>query len=118
MKILLPVQLNPISRRKDKSVKLSYETRELSPEETLTLMSMEGEEGWVLFSSNQDIKEEEIPEANADLGQKTQSTRIRSCLYKLYMQEVHAQTFLGTFENYYKDKTELYITFLKEKIND
>lgn len=117
-KIILPVCLNPISRRKDKSVKMGFETRELTPEETLTLMAMEGEEGWILFSSNQDIKEEEIPDANADLGQKTQSTRIRSCLYKLYMQETQAQTFLGTFENYYKTKTEVYIEFLKAKIND
>ncbi len=118
MKVTLPVSLNPISRRKDKSVKLGFETRELSPEETLTMMAMEGEEGWMVFSSNNDIKEEEIPEANADLGQKTQSTRIRACLYKLYMQETQKQTYIGTFENYYKDKTEKYIEFLKEKIND
>lgn len=118
MKTLLPVQLNPISRRKDKSVKLSFETRELTPEETLTLMAMEGEEGWILFSSNQDIKEEEIPDANADLGQKTQSTRIRSCLYKLFMQDVNEKKYLGTFENYYKDKTEKIIEHYKSLIRD
>ena len=61
MKIILPTILNPISRRKDKSVKLSMETRELSPSEILTLMSMEGEERWLMFSSNkEELKDEEL----------------------------------------------------------
>lgn len=119
MKILLPVQLNPISRRKDKSVKLSVETRELTPQETLTIMSLEGEEGWMLLSTNRDeVKEEDIPEVNAELNQKSQSERIRAVLYKLYLQDTKEQKFLGTFETYYKDKTEKFIEFLKGKINE
>ena len=47
----LPVQLNPVSRRKDRSVKLSFETRELKPSEILSLMSFEGAEMWLLLSS-------------------------------------------------------------------
>ncbi len=118
MKITLPVQLNPISRRKDKSVKLSYETRELTPQETLTLMSMEGAEGWLLFSSNEDIREEEIPKGNSELETKSQSQRIKAVLYKLYMQDTTEQKFIGSFESYYQDKTEKFITFLKDKINE
>lgn len=113
MKILLPVQLNPISRRKDKSIKLSFETRELTPDETLTLMSMEGEEGWILFSSNPEISEGEIPQENAELNQKSQAERIRAVLYKLYVQDTQNQKYIGTFPNYYKEKTEKYIEFLK-----
>ena len=116
MKITLPVQLNPISRRKDKSVKLSYETRELTPEETLTLMSMEGEEGWLVYSSNNDIKPEDIPEVNAELDTKSQSERIKAVLYKLYIQDTASSKFIGTFDNYYKQKTEKYIEHLKSKI--
>jgi len=119
MKILLPIQLNPISRRKDKSVKLSVETRELTPQETLTLMSLEGEEGWMLLSTNKDeIKEEDVPEVNAELNQKSQAERIRAVLYKLYLQDTKEQKFLGTFETYYKEKTEKFIEFLKGKINE
>ena len=119
MKITLPVSLNPISRRKDKSVKLSVETRELSPQETLTLMSLEGEEGWMILSTNQeDLKEEYIPKVNAELNQKSQAERIRAVLYKLYLQDTKEQKFLGTYETYYKEKTEKFIEFLKGKINE
>jgi len=117
MKITLPVQLQPISRRKDRSVLLKFETRELYPEEVLTMMSMEGSEGWLLFSSNDDIKEEEIPEANAELESKSQSQRIKAVLYKLYIHESNKGTYLGTFENYYKIKTEKYIEHLKSKLD-
>lgn len=119
MKILLPVSLNPISRRKDRSVKLSYETRELTPDETLTLMSMEGEEGWLLFSTNQDVViEDNIPQENAELNQKSQAERIRAVLFKLYMQDTQQQKYIGTFPNYYREKTEKYIEFLKEMIKE
>jgi len=118
MKITLPVQLNPISRRKDKSVKLSFETRELTPTETMTLMSMEGEEGWIVFSSNQDIKEEDIPQVNAELETKSQSERIRAVLYKLYLQETKKLAFVGSWESFYKEKTEKVIEKYKSLIDE
>ena len=117
-KVLLPVQLNPISRRKDKSVKLSYETRELNAEETMLLMSMEGEEGWLMFSTNNNIKEEEIPQEDADLGGKTQSQRMKAVLYKLYIQDTESKIFVGSFESYYKDRMEKLLEMLKAKIKD
>ena len=119
MKVLLPVQLNPISRRKDRSVKLSYETRELSPQEIMTLMSMENEEGWLLFSTNRDeVQEDDIPEEDAELNQKSQSERIKSVLYILYNQDVQNQKYVGTFQNYYREKTEKYLEHLKSFILD
>lgn len=111
--------LNPISRRKDKSVKLSLETRELSPSEILTLMSMEGEEGWLMFSSNQDeLKEEDLPKENSELNQKTQSQRLRAVIYRLYLQETEKKQFVGTYENFYKERMEKLITFLKGKLDE
>ena len=117
MIIKLPAQLNPISRRKDKSVKLSYETRELTPSETMTLMSMEGEEGHLLFSTN-DIKEEEIPKGNAELGSKTQSERMKAVLYKLYLQDTTDLKFIGDFPAYYKNKTEMVIEKYKSLLKE
>lgn len=118
MIIKLPVQLNPISRRKDRSVKLSFETRELQPSEIIMLMSMEQEEGWLLFSSNDDIKDSEIPEVNAELETKTQSQRMKAVLYKLYLQDTKNQKYVGTFENYYKIKTEMVIEKYKSLIEE
>ncbi len=116
-KITLPVSLNPISRRKDKSVKLSYETRELTPAETMTLMSMEGSEGWLVFSQNE-IQESEIPQGNAELESKSQAQRTRAVLYKLYIQETKKQNFVGSWESFYKDKTEKVIEKYKSLLDE
>ncbi len=117
--IKLPVQLNPISRRKDRSVKLSYETRELSPEETLTLMSMEGAEGWLLFSSQEaEIDLGDVPNDKAEIGTKTHSERLRSVLYVWYKQSIADLSFIGEFDAFYKAKLEKIIEGVKSKLND
>ena len=117
--IKLPVQLNPISRRKDRSVKLSYETRELSPEETLTLMSMEGAEGWLLFSSQEaEIDLGDVPNEKAEIGTKTYSERLRSVLYVWYLQCIADQSFIGEFAEFYKVKLEAIINGVKTKLHD
>lgn len=117
MKTLLPVSLNPISRRKDKSVKMSFETRELNPEETMTLMAMEGEEGWMLFSTNsEEVKEEFIPEERAEVDEKTPSERLRAVMFVWWKQESEAGRYIGTFENFRRDKIERYIEGIKSKL--
>lgn len=115
MKILLPVQLNPISRRKDKSVKISLETRELGHDEILMLMVLEGQEMWMSLSTN----EQELPEApqeNAEIEGKSPATRLRNVLYILYKKAVEDGLFVGIFDSYYKDRMEKIIEQLKLKI--
>ena len=117
MQILLPVQLNPISRRKDKSIKLSLETRELATDELLTLMSFEGQEAWMSLAFNK----EQLPEApteNAEIETKSHAQRLRSVLYILYKQAVKKGKYVGTFDSYYAEQMERYITKLKELIED
>lgn len=115
MQIILPAQLNPISRRKDKSLKLSFETRELQADETMTLMSLEGIEGWITFSPNSEAIE--IPEENAKLDTKTESQRMRSVLYRLYLQDTQASKFTGLFQSYYSERMEKLIQLLKDKLD-
>jgi len=117
MQILLPVQLNPISRRKDKSVKLSLETRELGTDEILTLMSMEGQEAWCSLAFNT----ESLPEApteNAEIEKKSYSQRERAVYYILFNQAVKKGKYVGTFDSYYGEQMERYITKLKDLIED
>lgn len=115
-KILLPASLNPISRRKDKSVKLSFETRELSPEETLSLMALEGSEMWICMSPNQ--AEAEVPDGlgNVELGEKSPSERLRNVLFVWYKQEVEANKYVGIFDNFRKEKMEKIIEGVKSKL--
>lgn len=115
-KIVLPAQLNPISRRKDKSVKLSLETRELTPEETLTLMSIEGAEMWLCLAPEE--SELEIPEEKVSLDEKSPSERLRSVLFVWYKQltEKNPPQYLGTFENFRKEKMEWIIEQVKKRL--
>jgi hypothetical protein len=113
MKITLPVQLSPISRRRDRSVKLSFDTRELNSSEILSLMAIEGQEMWLLLAPNELF--DEVPEVNADLENKTESQRQRSVLYLLYKQALK-KGYIGTFNAYYSQQMERIIEQLKSKI--
>ena len=115
MKITLPVQLNPVSRRKDKSVKLSFETRELNHEEIMTLMAMEGMEMWLVLSSNSN--DLEIPSEEAHVEEKSPAYRLRSVLYVLYKKMVDNGKYVGPFENFYRERMEISIQKLKDSIN-
>jgi len=119
MKIILPVQLNPVSRRKDHSVKLSFETRELQPSEILSLMSFEGSEMWLLLSSQEsEIDHSDIPNHKPELGTKSRSERLRDVLFVWFKQSVEAQTFIGDFDTFLNLKLDSIIDGVKTKLHD
>lgn len=112
--ITLPVQLNPISRRKDKSVKLSLETRELNHGEILTLMSLEGQEMWMCLAPN--AEQLEIPKERAEVDEKSPSERLRNVLFVYYKQETEAGRYVGLFDTFKREKYEKLIEFIKGKL--
>lgn len=114
-KVILPAVLNPISRRKDKSVKLSFETRELASSETLALMALEGSEMWLCLAPNQE--QIEIPEESAHVDEKSPSERLKSVLFVWYKQEVDAKRYVGLFENFRRERMEKIIEGVKSKLN-
>lgn len=114
MKIILPAILNPISRRKDKSVKLSFETRELGSDEILSLMSLEGNEMWLCVAPNEN--EIEIPEEKAEVEEKSASERLRGVLFVWFKQESDKGKFIGTFETFKREKMEAIIEGVKKKL--
>lgn len=115
MKVVLPVILNPISRRKDKSVKLSFETRELAPDEALALMNLEGSEGWLHFGPNEKAS---LPTEIAIVDElKSPSERLRNALYRLFLQEKQKNKVIGLFDTYYKDQMEKYIAHTLSKLD-
>lgn len=117
--IILPVQLNPISRRKDRSVKLSLETRELQPSEILALMALEGAEMWAMLShQSENLTHESLPNAKPELGIKSRSERLRDVIFIWYKQSVKEQTFVGDFETFYNIKFDSIIDGVKTKLHD
>ena len=54
----------------------------------------------------------EIIRVDKEVESKSQGQRIRAVLFLLWKQENEP----GSFEEYYRDKTEKYIEFLKERL--
>lgn len=106
----LPAQLDNLSLRKDGSVLLKFETRELSAQEMMMVLGFRNTEGWLLFSQNSEMK---APEGNAHLDTKSPSERLRDVLFVLYKQEGETTT----FETFYNEKMEKLINMIKSKLN-
>lgn len=114
-KITLPVLfVNPVFKV-DGSVKLVFETRELSGVDIAVLADYRQKEGWLLFAANE-LKGEDaaIPDEKADsmTNQKTQAQRLRSVIYRLWEQNGKK----GDSETYYKTTLERVIEQFKEKL--
>ena len=118
-KIILPAVLKPITRKVDKSVKLSFDSREISPEEALALMALEGSEMWLCMSAEQKDAESIPDDLGAiEIGEKTVGQRMRSVMFILYKQEVAKGKYIGIFDNFYKERMEKLIQLMKDKIDD
>lgn len=115
--ILLPAYIENITTRKDKTVKITLGTQELSPlkaGELFTLLN----QLTVTYISPKEISQKEIDQVDKldpEFSGKSQSQRIRGVLYKLWEQNPEGYK---DFETYYRGKTDLYIEHLKSKIQN
>lgn len=109
----VPAQVTDIRPKADKSVKLSFETRELRGEEAALLFDNLQGEGWLVFSPNsKGITEEEIPKDIAYNGAKSQSKRLRDVIYVYWKQQGEN----GDFETFYRVTLEKLIEHIKSKL--
>lgn len=99
MQITLPAILNNFSPKKDGSVTIKFDTRELTAEEYMLILGFRNSEGWLMFSQNKEFK---VPEEEANLDLKSPSELLRDALYVRY-KEKKATT---TFQTYYNEKME------------
>ena len=114
MKLLLPATINPPRFRKDRSISISFDSRELTTEEIVIIMNFQNQEGWLCFAPNtEDIN---IPEERAEVGDKTYSERLRDVLYVLYKQRTESGKYTGIFESFRKTKMEQIIDEVKKKL--
>ena len=103
-----------VRSRKDRSYSLSFDTRELDGTDAAALLSLHQTEGWLIFSPTEDVDEQDIPKekANAGLGTKTPSQRLRAVLFVWWEQKGKP----GDFEDFYRSKVETLIEIVKEKL--
>lgn len=99
-----------IRSKKDRSLGLSISTPELSTQEKALFMEIQGINVELIIKPT-DIERYEEYQIDTDLNQKTQSERIRNVLFILWKQDPQ-----GEFPEFYKQKTEKYIEWLKSKI--
>lgn len=97
----------------DGSLSLTLHTPELTPTEKVELMTLQNIVCEALISPKEGLISETV-EVDSDIEKKTQSERIRSVIFLLWRQEGQK----GEFSDYYKRKTEKYIEFLKNKLDD
>jgi hypothetical protein len=113
--VQLPVLIDGLSTRKDGSIKIVMETRELGHDDSATLFELRGAEAWAIISPSE-IKEEDVklPTEKPDpaVGQKTPSQRLRAVLYR-YWEQHNSGT---DFESFYRIKLEQIIDKFKEKL--
>lgn len=114
-KIALPVLFVKPVFKSDGSVKLEFETRELSGVDIAVLADYRMKEGWLMFAANEkELDEAEVPDekANPMIGQKTQAQRLRGVIYRLWEQSGKK----GDSEAYYRSVMESLIDQLKERL--
>lgn len=103
--------INSIRSRRDGSLGFSAETPELTSEEKVAFMNLQGQSLNALFEPTEYPIVDEI-EIDRDVDNKTQSQRIRSVLFLIWKQQGEH----GDFRDFYHAKTEKYINYLKEKL--
>ena len=101
----------------DKTLQLTFETREPEPGTVAKIQSSLLMPGFIVFKPDEflqrEIEEIDKLRLEVDDNRKSQSMRIRSHLYRLW--ERHNEGFTD-FEMYYNHYTEKYINHLKTKL--
>ena len=92
----------------EKQTGFSAETPELTTEEKVAWMELQGKNLTALFSPD-DYSDAPVLEVNKEIKTKTQASRIRNTLFVLWKQLGEQ----GRYEDFYNDKTEKYINNIK-----
>jgi len=111
--IKLNTVLNSASSRKDRSMRLSLETPELTTTERAEIMELQGI-NLDTYLKPLDTEPEGIVTIDADINVKSQSQRFRSVLFLLWKQNGAN----GDFQDFYRNEYEKIISHYKLKIEE
>jgi hypothetical protein len=118
--LLIPCAIESVSTRRDKTLKVVIGTQELSPAKAAELlnqwasgigvMAFKGES----FSFNDEEVLKSIKIDAEEMGSKTPSQRLRSCLYVLFERNAEGHQ---DFNSYYASMMEKFIDMVKKRID-
>ena len=113
--ILIGGQIESISTRKDKTIKITIGSQELTPNQSTDIFLLNQAFCYIGFKIEPFTQSEEVLIAGlkSEINQKTPSQRLRSILYKLYEQDNKGYKDFGTF---YAVEMERIIEHYKTKL--
>lgn len=112
-----PIVVTTVRRRKDKSISFNAETPEVTDEEALVFMSLQGVNSVALIQPS-DEPELEVIEVDGDLQTKTLSQRLRAVLYVLLEKRLRRKPTQQEWNQFYTNQMEASIQKLKGKIEE
>lgn len=111
----VPAALEGVSFLKDGGVSVRFHTHELEVSEKTAISDFYQQFGWLLFTAEeQDVNSLELEQIRKDTGGKSPSQRLRAVLYVAYQQSGQSDK---TFDQYYGEKMEQFITHIKAKLD-
>ena len=112
-KFTAAAQLTNIQSKADRTWKLTFNTQELG-EDAAMLTELLMDQGWLLFSPNDDFTEEDVPEVKAETGlkDKTPGERLRAVLYVYWKQRGGNKT----WEQFYLEQMGRLTELIKDKL--
>ena len=116
--LLLPAILESYRSLKDKTMKIVFETNELTPQQLIEIVNNSQKFGFLAFKEDEFKNEEKLlleglKSDYEDKG-KSQSTRLRNVLYVNWQQD---NLDYGIFNDYYNHHLEKLITHYKNKLD-
>jgi hypothetical protein len=116
-KVILPVYVSSVKTLADRSLNMTLNTQELTPEQYAGLFQLHGTKGYALLSTVPIDNFNELDgmdlEAMPNGKAKTQSSRIRATLYVIWEQQGKGEE----FESFYRKETEAIISKLKMRLD-
>lgn len=116
--IIIPAILESYRSLKDKTLKVTFETNEPTPEQFLGIGTHVQQFGYLAFKKEpfkeQEKKAIEDLETSYEDGSKTHSQRLRAVFFRCWEQDREGYQ---DFETYYKYRMEEIITHFKAKLN-
>lgn len=110
--IKTPAIITSISSKQDGSLGLRLSTPELSPDEKVAFLEIQGLNTIVMIQPT-DFESKEIKEVKGELDTKTPSKRLRSTIFVWWKQQGEP----GDFAVFYAEKMEKLIDFVKSKLD-
>jgi len=122
MKLLKQCSLDGVTRRKDKSLKISFiTTMEQSSNELMEIDKLLDTNGILYYKDSEGLSTDEINQIDKVVldkpNGKTQSERLRNVLYLYCKQKMSKEPTKEQFAEFYQKYTEKYIQYIKNQLN-